>query len=226
MMRKTPPKNQMIQRLRVKFSRGEELKYISHLDITRLWQRALVRAGVRLAYSEGFNPRPRLSLAAPLALGITSEAELLDVYCHGMPSPHWFRNALTQQLPDGIAIIEVQPVPLLFPALQAQIQSADYVVTVAAASDETTIRSNIERLMEAEKIPWQHQRDTGVRQYDLRRLIFDFQLADFSPEGCMLAMRLRCDNTGSGRPEQVAAAAGFQDYPAKIHRRALHLSLR
>ena len=80
--------------------------------------------------------------------------------------------------------------------------------------------------MESDEIPWQHQRDTGIRHYDLRRLIFDFQLVDYSPKACMLAMRLRCDNTGSGRPEQVAAAAGCNDFPTRIHRRALHLSLR
>jgi radical SAM-linked protein len=69
-----------MNRLRIRFGRGQELKFISHLDLTRLWHRALRRAGVALAYSEGFNPHPRLSLAAPLQLGATSEAELMDVY--------------------------------------------------------------------------------------------------------------------------------------------------
>ena len=58
-----------MQRLRIRFCRGQEVKFISHLDIMRLWQRAFNRAGIALAYSEGFNPHPRLSLAAPLALG-------------------------------------------------------------------------------------------------------------------------------------------------------------
>ena len=68
-----------MQRLRIRFRRGPELKYISHLDIMRLWHRALQRAGISLAYSQGFNPHPKISLAAPLALGITSEAELMDI---------------------------------------------------------------------------------------------------------------------------------------------------
>ena len=68
-----------IQRLRVKFGRGRKLKYISHLDLMRLWERGLRRAGVPVAYSEGFNPRPRLSFASPLAVGTTSESELLDI---------------------------------------------------------------------------------------------------------------------------------------------------
>ena len=81
-------------RLRVRFSRGEELKFISHLDIMRLWQRALRRAGISLVYSEGFNPRPRLSLAAPLAVGVTSEAELMDIYLTGQVSPYFLIAAV------------------------------------------------------------------------------------------------------------------------------------
>ena len=72
-----------MQRLRIRFSRGEELKFISHLDIIRLWERALRRARIGLAYSEGFSPHPRISLAAPLSLGITSDAELMDVVLVG-----------------------------------------------------------------------------------------------------------------------------------------------
>ena len=68
-----------MQRLRIKFRRGAEVKYISHLDIMRLWQRALNRAGIALAYSEGFHPHPKISLAVPLAVGVTSEAELMDI---------------------------------------------------------------------------------------------------------------------------------------------------
>jgi len=56
-----------MQRLRVRFCRGEEVKFISHLDLMRLWQRAIKRAGISVAYSEGFSPHPRISLAAPLA---------------------------------------------------------------------------------------------------------------------------------------------------------------
>ncbi len=89
-------------RLRVRFSRGEEIKFISHLDIMRLWERAFRRAQIALAYSEGFSPHPRISLAAPLAVGVTSQAELMDVFLVRQVSPHWFDGAVTQQLPAGI----------------------------------------------------------------------------------------------------------------------------
>ena len=64
---------------RMKFSKGEEVKYISHLDLQRTFQRALRRADIQIAYSQGFNPHPKLSFAMALAVGMTSEGEYVDV---------------------------------------------------------------------------------------------------------------------------------------------------
>jgi len=117
-----------MQRLRIRFCRGEEVKFISHLDIMRLWQRAFNRAGISLAYSEGFNPHPRLSLAAPLALSVTSEAELLDVVLSEPSSPPYFTAAVSQQLPAGIEILQAHQIPVTMPSLQSQLRFAEYRV--------------------------------------------------------------------------------------------------
>src|SRR3989304_4165372 len=106
-------------RLRVRFGRGPEVKFISHLDVMRFWERAFRRARIPLAYSEGFNPHPRISLAVPLAVGVTSEAELMDVFVSRTVSPHWFTDAVRQQLPAGIEILGVQQVGLNLPSLQS-----------------------------------------------------------------------------------------------------------
>ena len=123
-----------MQRLRVRFARGDEIKFISHLDIMRLWERALTRAGIRTAYSEGFSPHPRLSLAAPLAVGVTGESELLDVYTVDTVSPHWFTDAVNKQLPVGISILGVQQVGMTLPSLQSQVRQAEYRIEVGIKS--------------------------------------------------------------------------------------------
>jgi len=207
-----------MQRLRIRFSRGEELKYISHLDLMRLWQRALNRASIALAYSEGFNPHPRMSLALPLALGVTSETELMDIVLEKFLSPHSFTTAVSPQLPRGIAISGVFNTPLNLPSLQSQVRQSEYTVTIATEKDKTEIESVINSLLDKESLPWQHQRDTGPHKYDLRPLIDDLWLIDRRQGFCTIGMRLRCDSTGSGRPEQVAAALGFTRYPEAIHR--------
>ncbi|MBA7629737.1 hypothetical protein ES703_37241 [subsurface metagenome] len=211
-----------MQRLRIRFSRGEEIKFISHLDIMRLWQRALHRAEIPLAYTEGFSPHPRISLAAPLAVGITSQAELMDVFCSQWVSPHFFSNALSQQLPAGIEIQQVYSVAPTMPSLQSQVGYAEYEVELETEKDQPGIKAALASLLAVEQLPWHHERDTGTRNYDLRALIDDLWLIDWRRGSCAVGMRLRCDSSGSGRPEQVAAALGFS-HPTSIRRTKLLL---
>ncbi len=212
-----------MQRLRVRFSRKEEVKFISHLDIMRLWERALHRAEIALAYSEGFSPHPRLSLAAPLAVGVTSEAELMDIFVTKLVSPHWFSAAAGQQLPLGIGILGVYQLALTMPSLQSRVRYAEYRVEVETDKRLEDIETVISNLLSSEHLPWHHHRDTGRRSYDLRALIDDLWLVSWSKPYCTIGMRLRCDNSGSGRPEQVVSALGFTHYSQSIHRTKLIL---
>ena len=210
-------------RLRVRFRRGEELKFISHLDIIRLWVRALRRAQIPLEYSEGFSPHPRISLAVPLSVGVTADNELMDICITKAVSPHWFLDTVNRQLPDGLKVLEVSPIGLNVPSLQSQVRFAQYQVEVKTDKSEEEIRTTVDRLLSLETLPWHHERDTGRRSYDLRALIDDIWLIDFKPQACTLGMRLRCDEGGSGRPEQVALALGFAEYPKSIQRTKLLL---
>jgi radical SAM-linked protein len=212
-----------MQRLRIRFSRGEELKFISHLDIMRLWQRALHRAGIPLAYTEGFSPHPRISLAAPLAVGVTSQAELMDIFCTRWVSPHFFTNAVGQQLPPGIEILQVHSVAPTMPSLQSQVGYAEYKVEVETEKEQHDVEAALASLLSAKSLPWHHERDTGTRNYDLRALIDKLWLTDWHNGYGTIGMKLRCDSGGSGRPEQVAAALGFSHYPRSIHRTKLVL---
>jgi len=212
-----------MNRLRVKFKRGQEVKFISHLDLIRLWQRALHRARIPLAYSEGFSPHPRISLAAPLPVGVTSQAELMDISTTKWVSPHFFTGAVSQQLPSGIEILQVHQIALNQPSLQSQVRYAEYKVEVETEKEPKEIESALISLLSAKHLPWQHQRDTGPRSYDLRALIDDLRLIDWHRPYCTVGMRLRCDSSGSGRPEQVTTALGFTHHPQLIHRTKLIL---
>ena len=213
-----------MQRLRIRFKRGPELKFISHLDIMRLWIRALRRAQIPLVYSEGFNPRPRISIAAPLSVGVTGENEFMDILVDRPVSPHWLMNTVNRQLPPGIEILEVYPIGVPVSSLQSQVKSALYRVEVATRKSRDEIECDIRRLLSLEHLPWHHERDTGRRDYDLRALIENIEVAGCHEGTCILEMKLRCDESGSGRPEQVIYALGFNEYPKSIHRVKLILS--
>jgi radical SAM-linked protein len=212
------------QRLRVTFTRGEDMKYITHLDMMRFWERALRRAGLPLAYSEGFTPHAQLSLAAPLPVGTTSDAELMDVFLEQPVRPSDFRRRADEQLPPGVSIVSVREVGLALPALQADTRWAEYEVDVdareAAGADQL-----VERFLTAESVPWEHKREDEVRSYDIRTLVQDIRLARPAEGRLRVKMRLRSDNTGSGRPEQVAAAIGLPP-PLRIHRTRIILANR
>lgn len=213
-----------MQRLRIRFSRSEELKFISHLDIIRLWERALRRAHIALAYSEGFSPHPRISLAAPLSVGTTSDVELMDVVLAGQVSPHWFVASMNQQLPPGMRVLEVHLIAPGIPSLQSQLRFARYEVEIEIDNDTEEIEASISDLLSKEHLPWYHMRDTGRRNYDLRVLIDDIWLAGRDDSCCTIEMMLHCDNSGSGRPEQVIAALGFTEQPLSIRRTELVFS--
>jgi radical SAM-linked protein len=212
-----------MQRLRLKFSRGEELKFLSHLDLMRLWERALRRAGIPLAYSEGFTPHPHIALAAPLLVGVTSDAELMDVVLSRWVSPQAFTTLIEKELPRGITLMEVWPVGPQSPSLQSQVKFVEYKVEVETEKESTEVESVLAHFLALKELPWHHDRDTGTRYYDLRKLVDDLRFIGCENHICVIGMRLRCDDKGAGRPEQVTKALGFAKRPKCIHRTNLIL---
>lgn len=209
------------QRLRITFTRGEPLRFISHLDLMRFWERALRRAGLVVAYSEGFSPHPQIHLGAPLPLGTTGGAELLDVFLAEPVAPEEFLRRMQPQLPPGVAIGDAREIPLTLPSLQSQLRAAEYRVTLPDGADPAAIRAAVDQFLAQESVPWEHRREKEVKRYDLRPLVEWLRVEESRPP--VLIMRLRADPGATGRPDQVAAALGYPS-PPHIHRTALILA--
>ena len=210
------------QRLRVTFSRGDEMRYITHLDMMRFWERALRRAEIPLSYSEGFSPHAQIALAAPLPVGTTSDAELLDVFLDQPLTPKEFLRRLAPQLPPAVRAVSAEEVGLALPAMQADTRAAEYEVAISVP-EGCDIDAEIARLLAADTLPWQHKREDEVKSYDLRALVFEIELLSRDGTDVRLRMLLRNDSSGSGRPEQVALALGLP-VPERIHRTRLVLA--
>ncbi len=210
-----------MQRLRIKFSRGEEVKFISHLDIMRFWHRAFRRAEIPLAYSQGFTPHPKIAMAAPLPVGVTSEAELMDIVLRIWMPPQSLLMLASKQLPPGFNILDVQEIIMDAPSLQSIVSHAEYRLTAKTGRGKEEIANSIASLLSAQKIPWQRVRETGTKNLDLRPLIESLRLVDCHASTCTLEMKLKCGASGSGRAEEVASALGLTEFPESIHRTAL-----
>jgi radical SAM-linked protein len=214
------------QRLRVTFAKSEPIKYISHLDLMRAWERALRRAQVPLAYSEGFHPRPKISIAAPLPVGFTGCGEVMDIVLSRHTSPYNLTKRLKPHLPPGLEILFVEEVYLSLPSLQSQMRYAEYRVVVESGETLAEMEKRVEQVLSARNLPCQRKRKGKVTEYDLRPLIDDLWIEssarspDRRREGpaCVLAMRLQSDSQATGRPDEVLEAMGLGDVPRSIER--------
>jgi len=213
-----------MKRLRFLFGRGDKLKFLSHLDMMRLWPRLFRRAGIDMIYSEGFNAHPRLAVAAPLAVGWTGEAELMEVWLETPLPAVSILSLLSARLPDHLTLSSGMFVPAEDPSLQSQVRFADYEVELTLDRPVNEIENAVNTLLEMSTLDWSHQRDEETRHYDLRAQIDTISIEKASEKGVSLLMRLKNDPSGSGRPEQVSLALGFKEHPVKIHRSRLVLA--
>jgi len=212
------------QRLRVTFGRGEEVKYITHLDLMRLWERLLRRAGLPVSYSAGQAPRPRLALAAPLAVGVTSEGELMEVFLDTRLSLLPLTKRLAAECPAGITVREVQDIGLGLPALQTLVRFSEYRVAIAPLVAREEMQQRMAGLLASRTLPRERVRDKEIRRYDLRPLVDSLWLEKWSDEEAVLGMRLQTDQRATGRPDEVLAVLGLSDAVRSIHRVRLLLA--
>jgi radical SAM-linked protein len=200
-----------LQRLRIVFSKGSELKYTSHLDLLRLWERALRRARVPLAYSRGFNPRPKLFFAAALPVGCTGRAEMVDLLLEQRVGVREFASRLKEQMPDGLQLRSVTEVDLTLPPLPSEVIAAEYEVRVQGGEAADAVQARLDALLAAASIPRSRPRPGGARLYDLRPLVQSLKLVGRRGEVATIRMLLQADARGTGRPDEVMAALGMTE---------------
>jgi radical SAM-linked protein len=214
-----------VQRLRFTFGKEGPARYISHLDLARTLERALNRSRIPLAYSQGFNRRPRLSLAAALPLGYTSEAELADIWLTEPVDPAVVQERLMDRMAPGIAVMEMLDVPLDGPSLQQSLLAAAYRATFLDAVDVTDLQQGVVGLLAADSLPRERQRakDKRPKPYDLRPLIIELGVDTESEPAPLLLMHLVQTPTQTGRPDEVLASLGFDPLDVRVHRTRLFL---
>jgi len=126
------PNQQRVQRLRVWFGKLAEMALVSHLDLVRLFDRAIRRAALPITFTGGYHPTPRISFASALPLGATSQSEIVDFELTASLTPSEFQTRLAAQLPDDLPIYQVQAVPLDAPSATQALTMASYRIQVVA----------------------------------------------------------------------------------------------
>src|SRR5688500_12116380 len=140
-------------RIRITFVKQGALRYIGHLDLHKLWERAARRAELPLAYSQGFHPQPKMNMAAALPLGFSSRCEVLDMKLeHDIPIDD-LPARLNKTLPSGLQVVNVEQADERAPALQTQVASTEYEVTLTEAVDPSELARKIDSVIETKAIP-------------------------------------------------------------------------
>jgi radical SAM-linked protein len=203
-------------RLRVTFQKTDAMRFTGHLDLHRTWERTFRRAGLSLAYSHGFHPQPRINLACALPLGFTSQCEVADIWLQENRPVEEIKAGLDRAVPPGIEIVSVEEMDPRLPALQIQVQSSVYEITLL---DHTMkLEERIQDLLSASSLP----RERRGKEYDLRPLIEALDRLNNDPHGRpRLQVRLSARANATGRPEEVLAALGISPEAARVHRTEL-----
>lgn len=208
------------QRLRITFGKLGTLKYTSNLDIAKIWERALRRADLPILYTQGFNTRPRIQLAMPLPLGITSECEILDAALRERID---FQEAelierLLQVAPRGLTIHAIAEVEVRAATMQSLVLSAEYRIRFEDGIDAAMLRARIDDLLNRESIIVEKVRKRRRSVMDLRPLILELYIDEAND----LIAHLSVGDRGNMRPDQLIEQMGLADEYFSAHRRKLH----
>ena len=201
-------------RYRIHYHKLDAIKYTSNLDLYKVWERSCRRAGLPLVYSQGFHPQPKINLACPLPLGITSTVEIVDIWLSALFDLETIVDMLENAVPPGIKVQNVELVATSEPAIQTTILAARYQAIFPVAFDSNRLAMNINSVMEQVAIV----RLRRNRQYDLRPLILGLSLLQ-TPEGMEgIEMLLSAREGKTGRPDEVLLQLGIDPSLADITR--------
>jgi len=212
-----------LQKFRLRFSKGEELRFVSHLELMRVFERALRRAAIPVSLSEGFHPRMRLNFASALSVGLTSTAEWLDLETYSRMDPLELKKRLSEQLPAGITVARCREIPVMSRPLMAQIGLAEYLVRLLLSPEEETIlEERIRRILSEREILF----DKRDKKIDIRSFISDISSRREDGQTVELILKIFVRPTGSVKPDEVMRLLSdetFRPEIISIERSALRL---
>ncbi len=206
-MSRQPPEQQAppVQRLRIRYAKRGRLRFTSHRDFSRAFERAVFRARVPMAYSSGFNPHPRISYAGAAPTGSASEAEYLEIALARLVVPAEVHALLDEALPEGLDVLEVVDAATLPKGgLADLLEGSRWLLDLD--TDVEQARAAVDGFLAAESVLVERMTKKGLREFDCRAAVVALSAAEKVPgdpaEGSRLDLVLR-HGVPSVRPDDV-----------------------
>ena len=202
----------------IRFGKQPRLRFISHLDLQRFFQRAVNRTGLPIAYSQGFNPHPVMSFGSALALGWTSEYEVIDIKLSAPMGRKRTEDAVRAALPEDMPVYEARMIDDKHPAPMALVRMSDYRVTLEGGAD--AILERIPAFMAMDDVPAVKKTKSGEKRINARPLVISL-----NPIENGFDARLMLTERDSLKPDLLlsllANMAEVEPPEARIHRLCL-----
>ena len=201
----------------IKFKIRGNLRFLSHAETVKVFQRACVRAGIKTAYSQGFNPRPKLSLPLPRSVGVESDGDLLSLQVNCVPaelqvtsneSPpsgvlRRIKARLSEQLPEGCELLSVSSVAKT--KSSAQPSAATYVLTVRRECLDDRIKDRIEHLLASKTLNMERRKPRTQNYFvDVRPFLKSIELNDKG-----IVVEYKISSAGSIRVDEILELLGL-----------------
>ena len=215
-------------KIRIKFAKEGAMKFIGHLDIMRYFQRAIRRAGIDVAYSEGFSPHMIMSFANPLGVGLTSEAEYFDLVIHTAYPSQELIDRLNAVMVEGMRVLNVVQVPEEKASkAMSLVAAADYLVRFRYPETlPTDWREKFSTFMEQPSVTVTKKTKKGEKEIDIRPLVYGWH---FEEDGIFL--QVSSGSSDNLRPELVVEAFAkaynlpLNEFSLLIHRKEVYADM-
>lgn len=191
-------------KLRMEITKGDEIRFIAHLDYARAIERAIRRANLPAAYSEGFNPHMKIAFASALGVGVASNAEYVDIELKQEVAVNDVISQLGSKLPPGIRLKRAKYMPAASPALMATVNLAKYSVIAAISpeKDKAAIDLSVSNFNNAQEVHYTRQSPKGKREISVKEFVKQIET---SVEKNELKINFACIITAKGtiKPSEV-----------------------
>lgn len=196
-----PPPEPAVQRVRLRYAKRGRLRFASHRDFQRAFERAVRRAGLPIAYSAGFSPHPKISYANAAPTGAASEAEYLELALTRRWAPDDVRSALDTALPDGLDVVEaVEAGP---GGLADRLEGSVWRVELPGLTSGE-LSEAVERFLAVSRVEVQRMTKSGMRTFDARAAVLDARVVEHRPDGSVPAVDPAGYAPGQDRGTRVA----------------------
>jgi radical SAM-linked protein len=186
---------------RVRFTKLGRLRFLSHHDLQRLFERALRRSELPIRFSEGYNPRPIIAFPTALGLGIESDDEIMEFELSSWVAPKQIEERLGVQMPEGCRITSVETF------LRKDRSFIDFVEYEAACPAQGAT-ARLDDFLGKKEVRIDRTSDKGTRTIEIRQYVMALER-----EGDRLLLRVRVTDGGTAKPEEILRAVGIEIRP-------------